>query len=159
VRARPGFSRHYGSGPAHAGLMAGSFALAGYVATRILDSSQPVWIAIWLAGAIVAHDLVLYPLYSLADRLVVSLRRRPERPAPAVPWTNHMRVPAVISGLLLLLTFPLVTGLSERGYVSATGLHTSVYLGRWLAVSGATFGASLAVYAARRLAHRIRSGP
>ena len=158
MRAGPGLFRAYGSGPAHAALMVGSLAVAGYVGTRIVDVSQPEWIGIWLAGCIVGHDLVLYPLYTLADRLVAS-RRRPERPAPAVPWRNHVRAPVVISGLLLLITFPLVARLSERGYVSATGLHTSVYLGRWLAVSGATFTVSAAAYAARRVAHRLRSGP
>ncbi len=50
---------------------------------------------------------------------------------------NHVRVPAVISGLLLLITFPLVLRLSDRDYARASGLHESVYLLRWLlAVAG-----------------------
>ena len=28
----------------------------------------PSWLAVWFLGAVIAHDLVLYPLYALADR-------------------------------------------------------------------------------------------
>ncbi|HET6965590.1 MAG TPA: hypothetical protein VFH58_12515 [Acidimicrobiales bacterium] len=149
-------TRLYGAGPGHAVLMVGGFAFAGYLASRIVRASHPGWIAIWLAGAIVAHDLVLFPLYTLADRLYISRRgRRPGRP-PGVPWRNHVRVPVVLAGLMLLITFPLVFRLSEPNYVVATGLHTSVYLGRWLAVSGAGFALSAVVYGARRVANSRR---
>jgi hypothetical protein len=141
------FRSLYGGGPLHAALMVGCFAFAGYLASLILHASNPWWIVVWFVGAIVAHDLVLLPLYSALDRVL--WRRRATGKEPPVPWRNHVRVPVVISGTLLLITFPLVLRLSEPGYVRATGLHTSVYLGRWLLVTAAIFGASAFLYGAR----------
>jgi len=146
------FTRLYGAGPLHAALLLASFAVAGYVASRVLGVSHAGWIGVWVVGAIVAHDLVLFPLYAAADRLL-SRRRGPGRGA-AEPWRNHVRTPVIVSGTLLLITFPLVLRLSEPHYVSATGLHTSVYLGRWLAVTAAVFACSGVIYAARWTAHR-----
>ena len=144
------FRRLYRAGPGHALLMLGGFAFAGYVVDRIVHVSQPLWIAIWFGGAIVAHDMVLFPLYALADHLL--LRRRGRAPArPGVPWVNHVRVPVVMSGILLLVSFPLVFRLSDRTYLAATGLHPTVYLLRWVLVSAGVFVASGFVYAMRRL--------
>lgn len=146
------FTRLYGAGPLHAVLMLASFAIAGYVVSVVLGVSHAGWIGVWVAGAIVAHDLVLFPLYAAADRL---LSRRGGPPgSPAVPWKNHVRAPVVLSGTLLLVTFPLVLRLSEPNYAKATGLHTSVYLNRWLVVTAAVFACSAVVYAARWIAYR-----
>lgn len=141
------FTSLYGAGPLHAALMIGSFAFAGYLVSLILHATQPWWIMAWLVGAILAHDFVLLPLYSALDR--VFLGRRSARKEPLVPWRNHVRVPFVISGTLFLVTFPLVLRLSEPGYVRATGLHTSIYLGRWFAVTASLFAASGLLYGAR----------
>ena len=152
------FRRLYRAGPGHALLMLGGFAFAGYVVDRIVHVSQPLWIAIWFGGAIVAHDVVLFPLYALADRLL--LRRCGRlRARSGVPWVNHVRVPVVMSGILLLVSFPLVFRLSDRTYLAATGLHPTVYLARWLLVSAGLFAASAVVYAVRRLAARRPAGP
>jgi hypothetical protein len=137
------FTSLYGAGPRHAVLMLGGFALAGYVASRILGASHPGWIVVWLIGAIVVHDFILFPLYAGLDR--ATTRRLP------TVGRNYVRVPAVIAGMLLLVTFPLVLGLSETGYSRATGLHTSVYLGRWLAVTACLFAGSALVYGTQRI--------
>ena len=113
-RPRSWFRRLYGAGPAHAVLMTAGFAFAGYLLTLILGASHPGWLLLWFAGAIVLHDLVFLPLYSALDRALTS-RRRGEFSAPQGPTSiNHVRVPAVISGVLLLITFPLVFRLSDR---------------------------------------------
>ncbi|MDX3357306.1 hypothetical protein PV703_29180 [Streptomyces sp. ME01-24h] len=72
--------------------------------------------------------------------------RVPAVPTPA--WTNHLRVPAFLSGVLLLTWFPLVFRLS-RPFEGAAGLTIDVYLGRWLAVTGVLFGLSAVVFAVR----------
>lgn len=147
------FRRLYGSGPIHALLMGGGFAFAGYLIALIFRSSEPLWILVWLAGAIVAHDLVLFPLYSALHAALdrINRRRRPgSRTATAVPLINHVRVPAMISGVLLLITFPLVLRLSEAKYAAATGLTTSVYLGRWIVITAVLFAGSAVLYAGRR---------
>lgn len=149
-------SRLYGAGPGHALLLAGSFVFAGYLIDRVAHASAPWWIGVWLAGAIVAHDLVLFPIYSLVDRVLV--RSQARSGSPAVPWINHVRVPALVSGLLLLLTFPLVFRLSDRAYFAAMGLHPDVYLLRWLLITAGLFVGSGLIYLGRLL-RAVRANP
>ncbi len=113
--------------------------------------------ALWFVGAALAHDLILLPLYSLADLSARSVLRHRHQRTPAVPWITYLRVPALLSGLLLLVWFPLVLDLSEP-YPAATGLSEGVYLGRWLAITGVLFGASAVALALelRRARSRAR---
>ena len=141
--------RHYGAGPLHLlGLLA-CFALAGYAATRIVSQGPWTRIAAWFVFCLVAHDLIGWPLYALADRSAVRVaRRHPER-LPAVPWINHLRVPVIISAVLLGISFPLVFRLSESAYEGYVGYSESVYLGNWLLVTGVLFAGSALIYAIR----------
>jgi hypothetical protein len=226
--------RWYGARPLHLLALLAAFALAGYAVRGVVAAGQWRGFALWFAVAIVGHDLLLFPLYSLAD---LSLRRllpgrparrrhdsapRPPGPAisspdvsspgsPEIPFSqtriydprpapasdsspggpspghsgpassdarqsssspadsssaysgpagpaviNYVRVPGAFSLLLLLVWFPLILGLSARTYHRASGLVTSPYLGRWLAVTGVLFAASAASYA---LALRRASAP
>jgi hypothetical protein len=141
------FLRWYGAGPLNLLAMLGCFALAGYAAAEVLPDN-PVGIAVWFAGAVVGHDLILIPLYTLADRSVQTVfRHRPPRP-PAVPWINYLRVPVVLSGLLLLIWFPLIFRLATR-FPAATSLSLDPYLWHWLGVTGALFLLSATAYALR----------
>ncbi|MGH9075461.1 MAG: hypothetical protein ACRDZQ_15275 [Acidimicrobiales bacterium] len=153
-------ARRYGAGPLHLLALLSSFAFAGYVATRIAPVGGAGDVGIWFAGALVGHDLFLFPLYALADRSAGRMaRRHPDRLAQ-VPWVNYLRVPALVSGVLLLVSFPLVFDLDSSDYHYATGLLPSPYLARWLVVTGALFGASALLYAlrvARVGAHRGRA--
>ena len=54
----------------------------------------PVGVAVWFIGAVIGHDLVLMPLYSMADRSVMAAIRHRAPQLPAVPWINYLRVPA-----------------------------------------------------------------
>ncbi|MFE3638347.1 hypothetical protein [Streptomyces cellostaticus] len=150
------FVRWYGSGPLHLLVLIASFALTGYAMVRLF-AVQPVRVAIWFVGAAVLHDLLLLPLYSLADLSAVDVLRHRAADRPAVPWINHLRVPAFLSGLLLLVWFPLVLRLATP-YPGATGLSYSVYLGRWLAITGTLFAVS-AVALALRLRRSRRAVP
>lgn len=142
----------YGAGPLHGLAMVVAILVSGYAATRFGTDAPWVDLVLWFVGAVVVHDLVLAPLYALADRslLAVLRHRRPEtEPSPpAVPVVNHLRVPALLSGLLLLLWAPLVLRLTSA-YESITGEPVDVYLYRWLGVSAALFAGSAAVYAVR----------
>jgi hypothetical protein len=151
-----GFAKLYGAGPLHLLSALASFAVAGYAALKIRDLGAPGSVAIWFLGAIVAHDLVLLPLYSLAERIAARLTRATATPAragapppPGALALNHVRVPAMIAGLLFLLFFPSILGRNE-GYAAASGLDSDVYLGRWLALTGALFVLSGLLYAVRR---------
>lgn len=123
--------RWYGEGPLHLVLTAASFALAGYAGVRLLAGDT--WgVVVWFAGAALVHDLVLVPLYAGADRLLCrAAGRRPE-------LVNFVRVPVFLSGLLLLVWFPLITRQSER-YEGASGLSPDVFLGNWLLITAAVF--------------------
>jgi hypothetical protein len=161
-RDRSWIRRRYGASGWHlVGLLA-CFVVAGYAALRWLDEPTATRLVVWFVGALLLHDVVLFPLYSLLDRLLDRLLRRtgpPSGRSHRVPVVNHIRVPALFSGLLLLLWFPLLFSKSEPAYESATGLDTAPFLGRWLLVTAVLFGASGLIYVARRLARRSGSSP
>ncbi len=142
------FRRRYGAGPLQLLLLCASFALAGYAGLRLLGE-QSLAVAAWFVGTALLHDLVLAPLYGLADRAVNGLggRRHPRVPA------SYVRVPAFLSGLLLLVWFPLITGRVAR-YESVTGLPAGVFLPRWLLLSAALFAASALLLALRAVRGR-----
>lgn len=125
-------------------LLGCSFALAGYAGVRLLADD---WfgVALWFVGAAVLHDLVLLPVYAAADRAVVRMLGAGGRRA----WTMYVRVPAALSGLLLLVWFPLISGRVARPYESATGLPGDVFLARWLLVTAVLFGGSALLFVLR----------
>jgi hypothetical protein len=131
---------------------AAAFAVAAYALAQIVRGGSVVNFIVWFAGAAVLHDLLLLPSYSLLDRLARAPRRRLAREGVAV--INHVRAPALISGLLLLVYFPLILGLSEPNYFAATGQHLQGYLRSWLEITAALFASSALVYAIRVLRAR-----
>lgn len=146
-------ARRYGAGPLHLLALLASFAFAGYIAERIVPVGGAGDIGIWFAGALIGHDLFLFPLYALADGTAgLVARRHPER-LPAVPWHNYLRVPAFFSGALLLVSFPIVFNLDPSAYHYATGLLPTPFLARWLIVTAALFFVSAVAYALRLRGH------
>lgn len=114
--------------------------VAGWVALQVADLENAFSVLVWFGGAIVLHDLVLYPAYTALDR---AAQRAPLD-------VNHLRVPAILSGLLFLAWFPLILGRGEGIYRSVTGVEPPDYLGRWLLVTAALFAVSLAIALLRR---------
>jgi hypothetical protein len=149
--------RWYGANPLHLLALLGCFAIAGYAAARLVPS-RPLSVATWFAGAVIGHDLVLMPLYSLADRSAAAVLRHRAARLPALPWINYLRVPAALSGLLLLVWFPLVLRLRTR-YQASTTLSPDPYLWHWLAVTGALFLISAVALALRLRALRHPPAP
>ncbi|QXE38928.1 hypothetical protein KQY30_06140 [Streptomyces sp. GMY02] len=156
------FRRLYGESPLQLLLLLASFALCAYAGIRLL-SGDWLLILIWFVGAAVLHDLVLVPLYSLGDRgAEAALRPGRERPGRDArgergPGVNHLRVPAFLSLLLLLVYWPLVLRASKP-YEDATRLSIDVFLGRWLLITAALFALSavwlvVRLYTDRRRAH------
>jgi hypothetical protein len=139
--------RWYGASPLHLLALLACFGLAGYAAAR-LESSHPVAVAIWFVGAVIGHDLLLMPLYSLADRSVMAAVRHRDPQLPVAPWINYVRVPAALSGLLLLVWFPLILRLRSP-YHASTTLSADPYVWHWLAVTGALFLLSAVAFALR----------
>ena len=143
------FSRLYGSNPLHLLVTIACFAIAGYAANKLAAGGDVKGILIWLVGAVVGHDLILFPLYAIADRSIMAVFKRRPPALPAVPWINYLRVPVVFSAILLLIWFPLIFQLPKQFQADHTTLPTSVYMGRWLAVTGALFLLSALAFAVR----------
>jgi hypothetical protein len=148
--------RWYGASPLHLLALLACFGLAGYAATRLV-SSHPVAVAVWFLGAVIGHDLLLMPLYSLADRSVMAALRHREPQLPATPWINYVRVPAALSGLLFLVWFPLILRL-QSPYHASTTLSADPYVWHWLAVTGTLFLLSAVAFAVR-LRRQPRTAP
>jgi hypothetical protein len=152
--------RAYGAHPLHLLALLGCFALTGYVAVHVVNAPLLPRMVIWFVAAVVAHDLILFPLYALADRSLHGLLRllpsMPHKGVPVVPPVNYVRIPALGAGLTFILFLP---GIIQQGgptYIAATGQTQAPYLGRWLLLAAAMFLVSAVVYAVRT---RIAGAP
>src|SRR3979409_2475798 len=94
------FTAVYGSHPLHLLTMVSGFALLGY----ILATFKPA--TLWNPGswrqalAVAVHDLLFFPIYALADRVLSArLSGRPARSHPNVLVRNYIRIPALGAGL------------------------------------------------------------
>ena len=147
------FRYEYGEGPVHLLVAIASFALAAWALSHALDATSTRGnLLLWLVGSIVVHDLLLYPLYALLGVIAGGALRVHGQGGSSrlrVAALNHLRVPALLSGLALLVWFPLVLGLKEKGFMSLTALSTDVYLQRWLLLCLVLFGGSALLFAIR----------
>ncbi len=144
------FRRVYGSSPLHLLALLASLLIAGAAIVGWFDNtaSITVRILVWFLGASLAHDLILLPLYSLLDRIAFGgLHGRPSEPPERAPGWVYLRVPALLSGLLLLVFFPEVFRLGDATFRTASGLGQSVYLSRLLLTCGVMFALSGLAYA------------
>jgi hypothetical protein len=126
-----------------------SFVVAGYAGVRLL-AGNPVGVGAWFVGSALGHDLLLFPLYAGLDAaLVMLLRRRPRWTSlGGVRWLNYLRVPAVVSGVLLLVWSPLILRL-PTAFQAVSGLSAQPLLPHWLGVTAALFAISVAVLTGR----------
>lgn len=154
----------YGAGALHVLAMAACFSLVGYT-VLVLGPAQlwntEVWwqsIVVWFIGAAIAHDLVMFPLYALADRAYISLVTLLRRPRAAehraaghsaLSPLNYIRIPSLASALTFIVFFPGIIRQGAATYVAATGQTQDPFLQRWLLLTGAFFAVSAVCYAIR----------
>ncbi|MEV6369376.1 hypothetical protein AB0L86_21050 [Micromonospora musae] len=152
----------YGAGPRHLLVLLLCFAVTGWVALRLAGEATAGRMVLWFVGAVILHDLVLFPLYALLDRGLRAAVGVPARPSPPgrrsgdagraaarLALLNHVRVPALGAALLFLVCLPGVLGWGADTYRAATGQERTPLLGRWLLLSGALFLLSAVVWAIR----------
>ncbi|MGK5741040.1 hypothetical protein [Micromonospora sp. URMC 103] len=163
----------YGAGPRHVVVLLLCFAVTGWVALRLSGEVAAWHTLLWFVGAVVFHDLVLFPVYASVDRALrgaLGVGRRPtgdpsrgapHRPAPdgvRLALLNHLRAPALAAGLLFLVFLPGLFGWGADTYRAATAEERVPFLARWLALSGALFLVSLGWWAIRWARWRSRAG-
>jgi hypothetical protein len=131
--------KRYGASPLHLVAHVACLAVCAWALLQIAGAHRAENIVAWLVAAVVLHDLVLLPAYSLLDRAA----------RPLGGAINYVRVPAGLSLLLLLVFSGVVSGRGERAFHHASGLTYDGYLGRWLLATGVLFGLSGAVHLLR----------
>ncbi len=152
------FRYEYGASPVHLLVALASFAVSAWALAQVFDVlSTPGRFLLWFLGAIVLHDLVFLPLYSLLGLGAAgALTRGDRRSRLRVAALNHLRIPALLSGLMLLVWYPLILSKAPGGFERTTGMSTDVYLERWLALSAVLFAGSAILLALR--ARRLSAG-
>jgi hypothetical protein len=145
------FARRYGASPLHALAHLVAFALAGFALLQFVDVRAAGNLLLWFVAAVVLHDLVLLPAYSGLDRIAQRT---------VGDGINYVRVPAGLSGLLLLVFFPLILGRSTAKLEQVSGAPAPDYLARWLLISGVLFAGSAVLYVwrSRRAAAKTPRG-
>ena len=131
----------YGASPLHLLAHLAVLPLVAWALLQVVDRPDATRILLWLALSAVVHDLVLLPFYGALDRA--------EQRAVPGPAVNFVRVPALLSGLLLLVFFPAISGRGEPSFERVSGLTYDGYLGRWLLITAALFAVSGAIYLVR----------
>ncbi len=144
------FRYEYGAQPLHLLAVVVSLLLSGYGLLRINDLTNTGRILIWIVAASLLHDLVALPFYSVLARIAHGgAERAITTRAKAMHALNHVRVPAALSLLLLLVYFPLILRVAPAEYEATTGFTPDTYLVRWLLISAALFLISAVAYAVR----------
>jgi|tagenome__1003787_1003787.scaffolds.fasta_scaffold19238533_2 hypothetical protein len=136
------FRRRYGASPLHLLASLAAIALGGWAALQALSFRAPVNWLVWLVGGALLHDLFALPLYSALDRLAA-------RVAPVAPAVNYVRVPAVVSGTLLLVYFPLILHRAPANVERVAGRTPQGVTTWWAAITAALFLGSALLYALR----------
>jgi hypothetical protein len=140
------FRKLYGAGPAHLLGIVASFAVITLAVSGWFEEPAVSleYILIWFFAAILAHDMFLLPVYTLLDRLgTIHLpgrfaARRAGTSDHHFAWV-YVRVPVLLSGLLLLVFGPEILGLGDHTFNVASGEHQHVYLTRYLWIVLALF--------------------
>ncbi|MHB8659620.1 MAG: hypothetical protein ACYC91_17050 [Solirubrobacteraceae bacterium] len=145
------FRGAYGAGPLHLLALLASLLIAGIAVAGWFDNTGSILrqILIWFIGAIIGHDLVLLPLYSMLDRIAFGALpdRRPDAPRQRSPGWVYVRVPAGLCGLIFLVFFAEILRLGNDTFHTASGLSQNVYLSRFLITCAGLFTLSALAYA------------
>ena len=136
------FRRRYGGGSLHLAVHLTAFAVIAYALVQAVGGRGGRDVLVWIVAGALLHDLVLLPAYSLADRAA----RRMLRGVPAI---NHIRMPAAVSLMLLLVYFPLILDRAPGNIERATGHRPPDYALRWVAITAGLFTVSGLAYGVR----------
>jgi hypothetical protein len=128
------FARSYGAGPVHLVAHLVLLPLAAWALLQVFAVDGTGRILLWLVGAVIVHDLILLPLYSLLDGAAQRVL-----PRTAV---NHVRIPAGLALLLALVYWPQLGGEGDAQFRRASGDGFDAPVERWLLATAALFAIS-----------------
>lgn len=143
-------SRRYGSSPVHLVAHLLALALAGYAIVQIAGLANAGRIFLFMGGAVLFHDALIWPAETALDRGAQTGLRR---------FINHVRIPAGLSLVLLLAFFPVISQYGEGSYRRVSEEEYQGDPVRWLLVTAALFAISGLVLLGRSVAARRRSTP
>ncbi len=142
--------RLYGASPLHLFAHLVVFAIVAFALDRIFSGGHVKELLIWYLGLAIGHDLVFVPAYTGLDRVVrATVARLPLPTVRRVPVINHLRAPAVISALLLIIYFPLIAHQNAGWFFEVSGHQLTHYARNWLLINAVLFLGSGLIYAAR----------
>ena len=134
------------------------FAVVAFALDRIFSGGDVKVLIVWYLGFAIAHDLVFVPAYAGLDRLFrATIDRLPLPARTQVPVINHVRAPVVISTILLIIYFPLITGRNDGWFIEISGHNLTHYGRNWLLITAVLFLGSAVIYAARVVRARART--
>jgi hypothetical protein len=136
------FARSYGAGPVHLIAHLALLPLAAWALLQIFAVDNTGRILLWLAGAVIAHDLILLPLYSALDRA--------SQRVLGGTAANYVRIPLGLALLLALVYLPQLSGKGDPQFRRVSGQSFDAPLERWLLATAALFAISGAVLLVRR---------
>lgn len=131
-----------------------AFGLTAYAIVQVAGRPDFGRMAIWFLGAIVLHDLVFLPAYSLLNRLTGLPRPIRDRRARSVALFNHLRGAIALGALLFILFYPSILQKAEGGFLSNADFGTDPFPNRWAWATGVVLVASLVLYVVRIALHR-----
>jgi hypothetical protein len=152
------FKKIYGGGPLHLLAHLTLVLIAAIVLWQMFGAKyapQPWNLVLWLAAGLVLHDFVFLPIYSVANRAiqVPLMRHGPAR----VPPLNYLRVPFVLSAVLMITFFPRILDRQPQNFENALGHPPPDYFIRWVWVTVALFAISAVLYGVAWVRTRSRS--
>lgn len=149
----------YGRDPIHLLGVIFCYGMVAYAGAKLFSNVQ-WWIALAFPAGIALHDFVLFPIYRKANHVLTDYQLERERKGKTSRrWINHIRVPVVISFILLLAYFPIILRLVADQRPLNTGLSQDSYLYRWLIVTAVLAAGSALAYFWRRHKDRTSRRP
>jgi hypothetical protein len=147
--------RHYGASPAHLLAHGLLLPLAAWAILKVVDVRAASNIAVWFVGALVLHDFLVLPAYSVLDRAAARIR------VAGVAAVNFVRWPAGLSLLTLAVYWPQIMNRNDGDLRFVSGVEDDGELERWLLLVAGLWLASALLLAVqvRRRQHLGRVGP
>jgi hypothetical protein len=152
------FRDYYGARPGHLLAALAAFVIVGGAFVDWFHASaHTANILVWFAASLVAVEFLLIPLAWVGDRVARTSGGRQRRAPRGAGWA-YIRVPALLSGLLLIVFAPVIFRADVDTYRTYTASTPYVYLGRWLIATGLLFACSAVVYLLARVRRRRSDG-